>query len=50
MKIYQTPLIEVANITTLYTVMDTSPSGNIQGTPGGGLNGPGGKGAPARPF
>lgn len=49
MKKYQMPLIEVAHVSAMSMLMD-SPGSDIQGTPSGGLNGPGGKNAPARPF
>ena len=49
MKKYQVPLIEVAHISAMSMLMD-SPGADIQGNPPGGINKPGGFGAPARPF
>ena len=49
MKKYQKPQIEAVQIKGMGVIME-SPQGDILGNPGGGLNTPGGKNAPARPF
>ena len=52
MKMYKKPIAEVELLNGISMLMNntTSPSGDIQGNPDGGLNGPNGKNAPARPF
>jgi len=47
MKMYQTPLVNVTPVIGAAMLMTGSPSGNMQGTPGGGINNPD-KNVPAR--